>query len=68
MLIQAVARNEADQGGCGLAIIGEESLGVPSLCCQVNTGDRRVLIDPGGLSVRRDPKAGSQPRRSVSLF
>lgn len=28
-------------------IIGAESLGVRSLCCLVETGDRRVVIDPG---------------------
>lgn len=31
----------------GLEIIGAESLGVRSLCCQVTLADRRIVIDPG---------------------
>jgi len=30
-----------------LEIIGAESLGVRSLCCFIETGDRAILIDPG---------------------
>lgn len=37
-----------------IRIIGAESLGVRSMCCVVETGSRRVLIDPGvALAPRR---------------
>lgn len=38
-------------------ILGSESLGVRSLCCSVETGERRILIDPGiALGYRRSQR------------
>ncbi len=36
-----------DSNSIALEIVGAESLGVRSLCCAVNWGDHRILIDPG---------------------